>query len=377
MSHDEDNTAGSSRLETNDQTVRLRHADVEEQGSLTNPNPKLTPSHLSQSDPSDAQSMTKEEENFSKKGPHGVRKSILRASHYLRKNESPETSSAMASQSKQDKASAEESFRKERAAQRNELQRTSVIQAFRKGRDEKVVGLKNYGLNKSGRERRRRIVETPSAQEPSVPAGVQGIPHRPSQGGIHLSFADQIQQRDQTGRGEGVDHFHMDAKARMNDGNRGPSTYQINAESAKTFHPVPSVEDMEYESRKRAITNPWKLVYFGNLAALKVMLYYLITIETIVVSAITAGLTCFWYFNFTGNEGWSGMGMDFILLAFAVISPITAALGMAFNRRERALISIADFRSFSYHLYLAHCSWDWQENGGRALSKDIDWLEHW
>ena len=66
--------------------------------------------------------------------------------------------------------------------------------------------------------------------------------------------------------------------------------------------------------------------------------------------------------------------MDFILLAFAVTSPISAAIGMAFTRRERALTAISDFRAFSHHLYLAHAFWDWSP-GGRAAAQ-VDWLEH-
>lgn len=73
--------------------------------------------------------------------------------------------------------------------------------------------------------------------------------------------------------------------------------------------------------------------------------------------------------------------MDFVLLAFAVTSPISAAIGMAFQRRERALIAIADFRSFSYHLFLAHCLWDWPEGGemGRKKAEEtarVEWVEH-
>lgn len=54
---------------------------------------------------------------------------------------------------------------------------------------------------------------------------------------------------------------------------------------------------------------------------------------------------------------------------------------MAFQRRERALIAIADYRSFSYHLYMAHCLWDWPEGkemGREKAVKDhrVDWLEH-
>jgi hypothetical protein len=48
---------------------------------------------------------------------------------------------------------------------------------------------------------------------------------------------------------------------------------------------------------------------------------------------------------------------------------------MAFTRRETALANIADIRSCAHHLYLAHCIWDWPENGGRADCK-MDLREH-
>jgi hypothetical protein len=104
--------------------------------------------------------------------------------------------------------------------------------------------------------------------------------------------------------------------------------------------------------------------------------YYLITLETMLTCALTVALTLFWYYKYKDDPDWQGGGMDFILLAFAVTSPISAAIGMAFQRRERALINIADFRSFSHHLYLAHCLWDWSDKGGREGAVDVDWLEH-
>ena len=55
---------------------------------------------------------------------------------------------------------------------------------------------------------------------------------------------------------------------------------------------------------------------------------------------------------------------------------MTAALTMAFTRREQALTLIADFRSFSYHLYLAHALWDWDDSNGGRASTDIDLVEH-
>ena len=100
----------------------------------------------------------------------------------------------------------------------------------------------------------------------------------------------------------------------------------------------------------------------------------MITLETILTCLLTAGLTLYWYFTYKDDDEWHGGGMDFILLAFAVTSPISAAIGMAFTRRERALTAISDFRAFSHHLYLAHAFWDWSP-GGRAAAQ-VDWLEH-
>ena len=69
--------------------------------------------------------------------------------------------------------------------------------------------------------------------------------------------------------------------------------------------------------------------------------------------------------------------MDWVLLGFAVITPLSLSVGIAFRRRERALIEIAKFRSFAFQLFLSHCIWDWglPPDGGKA-GTDIDWVEH-
>jgi hypothetical protein len=136
-----------------------------------------------------------------------------------------------------------------------------------------------------------------------------------------------------------------------------------------------TVEEIEDEARDGAMANPYKILYFSNLAAFKVMGVYLITLETIISTIFTVGLTLYWYFAYEGDVTWTGTGLNFILLAFTITSAVTTALGMAFTRRERALINIAEFRSFSHHLLLAHLLWDWKDNGGRA-GANVDWVEH-
>jgi hypothetical protein len=93
------------------------------------------------------------------------------------------------------------------------------------------------------------------------------------------------------------------------------------------------------------------------------------------------GLTLYWYFAYLDDSNWNGGSMDFVLLAFALTAPISASLSLAFQRRERALIAIADFRSWSYHLYLAHSLWDWSDEKGGRVNAEIDgvlvdWVEH-
>ena len=193
--------------------------------------------------------------------------------------------------------------------------------SFRDVRDRKAIGLKNYGLSKSTYAKRQLLSSIHSRRSASGP-------NRPSTDGSVFSLPDK------------------------------------------------PVEELEEEARRKVLANPFLLLVLANLADLKVMGYFLVTWKTILSCALTVGLTCYWYFTYLDDLSWSGGNLDFILVAFAVVSPISVALGMAFTRRERALIAIADFRSFSYHLYLAHCTWDWPDNGGRAGAKDVIWVEH-
>jgi len=95
-----------------------------------------------------------------------------------------------------------------------------------------------------------------------------------------------------------------------------------------------SIEDKERLARGGEITNPLSILFLGNLAAFKVMIFYLITAETIVTCMLTAGMIIYWYSYgledhlYENPEGissrlWSGSGMDFVVLIFAVTSPVS------------------------------------------------------
>lgn len=58
--------------------------------------------------------------------------------------------------------------------------------------------------------------------------------------------------------------------------------------------------------------------------------------------------------------------MDFILLGFTIVLPLSATIRFAFRRREQALASIAKFKSASQCLYSCHATWNW----GKAPAGD-------
>jgi hypothetical protein len=76
-----------------------------------------------------------------------------------------------------------------------------------------------------------------------------------------------------------------------------------------------------------------------------------------------------------------------VLVTFAVASPITLAIRVAFDRREKALERIANIRAYFQHIYLIHAVWDWDgdddehcyhdkiKSSGRARCT-IDFVKH-
>ena len=141
-----------------------------------------------------------------------------------------------------------------------------------------------------------------------------------------------------------------------------------------------SIEKMEDKARKRELRNPCVLFFLHMYAATKILIRHLISLESIVGCILSVGMTCYWYFYHSVHpdhkDGWNG-SMSFVLVSFAVVSPITVAIRMAFTRREQALERIASIRSYFQHLYMAHCLWDWKTGTGRKeASKEFDFLRH-
>lgn len=112
------------------------------------------------------------------------------------------------------------------------------------------------------------------------------------------------------------------------------------------------------------------------VAASLVFVVYLITLETMMSCALSLGLTIFWYKKGSA-ETYAGSGMDWVILGFAVVTPITVTIQQAFTRRERALYEISRIRSCCFQIYNSHNIWDWSGGEGResVMTKE-EWLKH-
>lgn len=121
------------------------------------------------------------------------------------------------------------------------------------------------------------------------------------------------------------------------------------------------------------------LFFIQGYSAVVVFAIHLVSLECLIGISLTVGLTVYVYHRTDDNLSWDGSVMDWVILSFAIVSPMSASLTMAFRRREQALISIARLRGLLANIYIAHASWDWasakNENSGRVASS-VNWQQH-
>lgn len=138
-----------------------------------------------------------------------------------------------------------------------------------------------------------------------------------------------------------------------------------------------TTEEVESIARARAEKRPWLLSLVTAYASIKVFALKLVTVDSFLSCLLSVGLTAWIYYSVAqkNQDSWHGQ-MDWVLLGFAVITPISVAISIAFARRERALIEIANFRSFSFQLYLIHTLWDWDVAPKGRSAASVNWLDH-
>lgn len=135
----------------------------------------------------------------------------------------------------------------------------------------------------------------------------------------------------------------------------------------------------EVRIRKKAKHNALYLLFINGYSAMTVFFFHLISLESLLSIGLSVGLTIWLYYTTDNNEDrFDGSIMNWVLLSFAVITPLATAVSMAFTRREQALLNIANFRTTCFQIYGAHSVWDWGwKDGvtGRERSP-VNWVEH-
>mmetsp|Transcript_2108 Transcript_2108/g.4444 ORF Transcript_2108/g.4444 Transcript_2108/m.4444 type:complete len:517 (-) Transcript_2108:872-2422(-) len=135
-------------------------------------------------------------------------------------------------------------------------------------------------------------------------------------------------------------------------------------------------QNAQRELHARKISQHSKIFLFvwNIYSTIVVFITALVTIESVLGIVLTVGATLLTYYSVPDENSavdgvmpWNG-DLPTVLLSFAVVTPLSSSISMAFARRESALRSLAKYKSAVYNLYVAHVSWDWGEcwkNKGR------------
>jgi hypothetical protein len=151
---------------------------------------------------------------------------------------------------------------------------------LRKNADKKVVGL-DYGISKSFKHiREHEWISSDSVSHPNVVStncnerrGQDGIPDV-----IPLPSLDQKEYP------QGL--TNQDVSKISETTNPAKNGYTQTGSPSTTKRKT--VEELEFKARQKAIMNPFLLLFSGNVAALKVMGFYLITFETFLTCGLVS-----------------------------------------------------------------------------------------
>jgi hypothetical protein len=169
-----------------------------------------------------------------------------------------------------------------------------------------------------------------------------------------------------------------------------PENQAVTKPATTNFRPTPPIMhsrttserlfEEEVRARKHAKHHALYLMLINGFSAMTVFALYLVSLESLLSIALSVGFTILIYFQTEDSVGvtFDGSVMNWVLLSFAVITPLAASVSMAFTRREQALFNIANIRTTSIELYAAHAVWDWgwQSSGTGRERSQVDWIEH-
>jgi hypothetical protein len=115
-------------------------------------------------------------------------------------------------------------------------------------------------------------------------------------------------------------------------------------------------------------------------STLLIFALFLVSLECLVSIALAVSMTVYTYKNVRDESDFNGDSMSWIVLSFAIVTPLSISISMAFRRREWALREMASMKGTIINIYSSHARWDWNKftdpnNTGKALSS-VDWEKH-
>lgn len=93
-------------------------------------------------------------------------------------------------------------------------------------------------------------------------------------------------------------------------------------------------------------------------AAFYVYLQHTLTLECFIVVVHAVLVTSFYMWYTYGQEQPLASKLDFSILSFAVVFPLTFLVQQSFARREQALVALADFRALTKNVVQAMLTWN-------------------
>lgn len=141
------------------------------------------------------------------------------------------------------------------------------------------------------------------------------------------------------------------------------------------------MDDKERMVRNMTKHNRFYLLFVNTYSSVAIFATHLISLECMLSMGLSIYFTIYTYnrlletYNHDTviiSEYFDGNVMNWILLSFAVITPITSSVAMAFRRREQALQNMMMLRSCVTQIYVAHCTWDFEYKRNVVVTKQTN-----
>jgi hypothetical protein len=139
------------------------------------------------------------------------------------------------------------------------------------------------------------------------------------------------------------------------------------------------VESKQIHGWFRQTFKLWYITLLDILAATYVYFAHTVNFEGFLVLSNSTAVTAFYlYYIDPETNKYLASRLDFSILSFSVVFPLTFLLQQAFTRREQSLAALGDLKALITHIAMATMTWDFVEQytkkyDGRAqLAEDFD-----